>query len=657
MNLTNKILLTTATIFVAAFLSWEFIPWSDFSPGEKAENFTLWDQNAVSHELYYYSDAKAIVLFSYRIGCPIARHDLIALQKLRDKFSAEQVPIFLIDASQDGYSQLKEEENQFKINFPILMDSAQIIVPSLHITRSGEVLLINPKNWRIVYRGKVDDRFDYGIQKEKANNDYLVNAVNSLVQKKPQRISQTEPIGCLLDFKVPLNVSYSKQIVPILVANCVHCHNSGDVAPWAMTDYNAVKNWSPMIWEVVRTHRMPPRMFDTRYSTVKSIHDITPEEVSALVKWIETGSPRGKDPDTLPAVYQKAVQKSSEEWPLGRPDIIISKPKIKLPATGILKRMDVYVETNLKEDVWAKAIYYKPGNKKVLHHAHAFTKVISPYQTPSYILPGDPPLGIEYLAGYVPGLDQFSAPFPEGTGRFIPKGSKIFFVTHYLTTGKIEEDASQLGIYLSDKPLRPIVCEILVDQSLRIPAGSKHYEMKLTHTFKDPAILYGVGPHMHYRGRSETVTVRYPDGRVATIFSIPEFRYNFNVVAYRLKEPIAMPAGTVITFTNIFDNSAQNRFNSDPTKDAVFGWERYEEMSWGVILYENLVEPPKKFQGISQPSYPWVRPPGTDSLEPQLWHPKTLFSKIKDSILDTMTVLRNKYGLARLKNYLKRFNH
>ena len=43
------------------------------APGQVVDNFRLLDQNGKSHELYYSSDMKAVVLMVHGNGCPIVR--------------------------------------------------------------------------------------------------------------------------------------------------------------------------------------------------------------------------------------------------------------------------------------------------------------------------------------------------------------------------------------------------------------------------------------------------------------------------------------------------------------------------------------------------------------------------------------------------------
>jgi hypothetical protein len=51
-----------------------------------------------------------------------------------------------------------------------------------------------------------------------------------------------------------------------------------------------------------------------------------------------------------------------------------------------------------------------------------------------------------------------------------------------------------------------------------------------------------------------------------------------------------VPAGTKIVYTQVFDNSVQNKANPDPDKVVTWGEQTWEEMVFGVVRYRNLVE-------------------------------------------------------------------
>src|SRR5688500_4146688 len=78
--------------------------------GPHVENFALIDHEGSFRELYYHSDARAIVLFVQGNGCPIARKSLPALRELRERFADRGVLFWLLNANaQDSRAAIAAE--------------------------------------------------------------------------------------------------------------------------------------------------------------------------------------------------------------------------------------------------------------------------------------------------------------------------------------------------------------------------------------------------------------------------------------------------------------------------------------------------------------------------------------------------------------------
>jgi hypothetical protein len=82
---------------------------------------------------------------------------------------------------------------------------------------------------------------------------------------------------------------------------------------------------------------------------------------------------------------------------------------------------------------------------------------------------------------------------------------------------------------------------------------------------------------MHLRGKDMTVRLVYPDGKTATILSVPRYDFNWQII-YDLEKPLALPMGTRVEVTAHWDNSANNPKNPDPTKTIRWGNQSTDEM-------------------------------------------------------------------------------
>jgi hypothetical protein len=124
-----------------------------------------------------------------------------------------------------------------------------------------------------------------------------------------------------------------------------------------------------------------------------------------------------------------------------------------------------------------------------------------------------------------------------------------------------------------------------------IPAGSESTEVTACQTFPVDAQLLSYLAHMHFRGKDMKFEAQYPDGRTETLLNVPNYHFEWQTM-YRLAEPVLIPKGTRIKITAHYDNSANNRYNPDPTKTIRWGDQTVEEMMDGWIEYtEGLPNP------------------------------------------------------------------
>ncbi|MEE4282655.1 MAG: redoxin family protein, partial [Pseudomonadales bacterium] len=145
--------------------------------GERVENFRLLAHTGDSHELYYYDNLEAVVFLVQGNGCPIVRNAAPRFAELRDEFADQNVKFFMLNSNlQDNRATITKEANEFGYDIPILMDDTQIIGESLDLVRTGEVFVVDPKTWKVAYRGALDDRLTYENQKKEASAHYLRDA-------------------------------------------------------------------------------------------------------------------------------------------------------------------------------------------------------------------------------------------------------------------------------------------------------------------------------------------------------------------------------------------------------------------------------------------------------------------------------------------------
>jgi len=551
--------------------------------GDYVENFKLLDHQGKSHELYYLSDAKAVVFMVQGNGCPIVRNALPRFKEIRDSYQAQGVEFLLINSNlQDNRTSIAKEAVEFGIDIPILIDETQIIGEALDFARTGEIFVIDPKSWKITYQGPINDRLHYEVQRPTVKHHYLTDALDSMLAGETVKLASVGAVGCLINLPEEKNkqahalISYSETVGPILRDNCVTCHRDGGIGPFAMTDYNMVRGFSPMIREVIRTKRMPPWHADPHFGEFSNDRSLSIQETQDIVHWVEAGSPRGEGPD--PLAENDAVW---PEWAFGEPDLVIKIPATEVPASGIVDYQYPTVANPMEEDMWVRATEIIPGDRSALHHVIAtFGKPnTNPKARRKFIQMGG-------LGGYVPGA--VADELPEGTGTFLPADATLLYQMHYTSYGRPTTDESRMGIYFhKEKPEHRLSGTFILNSNIRIPANTKAHTEYASFEIKKDTLLYSLLPHSHFRGIASDFVATYPDGKTEMLLSVPDYDFNWQT-DYKFKEPKFLPAGTKIVHSTTWDNSSQNPANPDPNKVVTWGEQSFEEMLFASLVFRQL---------------------------------------------------------------------
>src|SRR5262249_24124562 len=112
----------------------------------------------------------------------------------------------------------------------------------------------------------------------------------------------------------PPDVTFTKQIAPILQRSCQNCHRPDGVAPMALTTYEVVRPWARAIRQRtgIGPHAgvMPPWYVEKNLGIQQFQNDpsLSDEEIALIAKWADAGAPRGNPADMPPP----------KTWPDGR---------------------------------------------------------------------------------------------------------------------------------------------------------------------------------------------------------------------------------------------------------------------------------------------------------------------------------------------------
>ena len=365
-------------------------------------------------------------------------------------------------------------------------------------------------------------------------------------------------------------------IQPILQQHCQECHRAGEIGPMPLGSYAQVRPWAKAIKEAVLSKKMPPWFADPHYGKFANDLSLSSKEIAALVAWVDSGASEG-------AKSSEVAGTQTSGWRMSKPDVVFELPQpVAIPRSGTLNYMYFSVPTGFTEDRWVESVEVRPSNRAVVHHAIVLVQ--------SY----DSRWGGGFLAGYAPGaVPQRWKP---GQARLIAAGSNLIFQMHYTPNGKRGLDRTQVGLVFSRGPVtQRIVADQATNHSFEIPPGDPNFKVQSASLIDEPALLVGLRPHMHVRGKSFEYRAVYPNGRSEILLRVPKYDFNWQPYYY-LADPLLLPAGTRIECVAHFDNSANNASNPDPKVPVHWGDQSWDEM---MIGWFDLAVPVKQTSLVS----------------------------------------------------------
>jgi hypothetical protein len=260
----------------------------DSSSVRRVGDFSLLDQQGYFHQMSYYDDHKAIALLVQANGSKATAKAITGFKDAQARYEQDKrVKFFMINPlGTQTRSSVQQDIDQYGVRIPVLMDDTQLVSESLGIDKTGEVFLFDPKSFTVVYRGPADAHFTQAI------DAVLAGKVVPKARVKTKGPAVTYAAKRTHDKN---EVSYSKDVAPILADNCARCHRVGGIAPFAMNNFGIVKGFAPMIREVLLTKRMPPGQIDPHVGHFKETYTLTPDETQKIVHWIEAGAKQDGD--------------------------------------------------------------------------------------------------------------------------------------------------------------------------------------------------------------------------------------------------------------------------------------------------------------------------------------------------------------------------
>jgi len=388
-------------------------------------------------------------------------------------------------------------------------------------------------------------------------------------------------------------ITYSKDVANIINENCVVCHRSGGIGPMALTSYDQVHPWAPLIQMKVANREMPPYAYDHDIGVQDLQADwrLSQEEIDTVVAWVNQGSPAG-NLDEMPA---PPVLRGLDDWnfsaQFGEPDVVLSSNPIDVPASGNDLWDKHFVDSGITENRCIKALQVKPRGdaKTVVHHAN------------TYFAEVDENGNVERKPVTEYAMGKWGEVVPEGVCRTAFANSMVQWDIHMFPGGLgatapgaiVEDNVVELGIWFHPKGYTAKSSQTLgsyqLDQGdLLIPPNG--YAMTQGfHSFDHPVRIDSFQPHGHLRMNAASLEIFYPEtGKTEVISMISKWSATWHHShLYAPESAPLLPVGAVLITKQWYDNTANNPNNPDPDQWVGWGQRTADEMthSWIAITH------------------------------------------------------------------------
>jgi mono/diheme cytochrome c family protein len=382
-------------------------------------------------------------------------------------------------------------------------------------------------------------------------------------------------------------VTFNRDIAPIVFRSCSQCHRPGQSGPFALLTYDDVKKHAKQITEVTTSRFMPPWLPEPGFGEFADDRRLSAGEIEVIRQWVAGGAVEGNAADLPPSPTFPG------RWQLGNPDLVVTLPRAyELAAEGrdVYRNFVVPIPTDGRRFV--KGVEFRPGNSRVVHHSFInidptrFSRRLAGKETPPGFdgmdLPDTAQMPGGQLLGWQPGkLASFS---PPGLAWVLEKNTDLVLQLHLHPTGKKEEVLPEVGFFFTDQPPTNMAYRLRLESfMIDIPPGATNHAVEQNYTLPIDVTLLRILPHAHYLGKELGIFATLPDGRKEWLILIRHWDFNWQG-DYAYKTPVRLPKGTRLTMDFIYDNSTNNVHNPDnPPRRVKFGLQSTDEMAAGSL--------------------------------------------------------------------------
>jgi len=382
------------------------------------------------------------------------------------------------------------------------------------------------------------------------------------------------------------DVTFTKDVAPILQRSCENCHRPDGVAPMSLVSYEDVRPWARAIKQRTsigpRAGVMPPWYVEKNIGIQQFHNDpsLSDEEIALLGKWADSGAPRGNPADMPPA----KVYADRNAWAIGTPDLIVKTQEILVKGSAPDWWGEIpSVPTGLTEDRYVAALEIKEvndvdtskaagnratvGGRFVFHHMIWRTQVLDPNKDNSQ----DPLsfiLDEEAVNWPVHEVGRNADFFDPKSARLLKAGSSIVSDSiHLHANGRDTKAHLEIGFKLMPKDYKPTYKRAVFGLGngvdIDIKAMEANQQLHAYTVLQQNTKIISFEPHLHAPGQRMCLEAIW-GYNIQTLNCVG---YDHNWVRgydYTDDSSPLLPKGTILHIIGYMDNSPTNKNVPDP---------------------------------------------------------------------------------------------
>jgi hypothetical protein len=382
------------------------------------------------------------------------------------------------------------------------------------------------------------------------------------------------------------NVTFTKDVAPIVQRSCENCHRADGVAPMSLSTYEDARPWARAIKQRTgigpKAGVMPPWYVEKNIGIQQFHNDpsLSDEEIATLAKWADTGAARGNPADMPPP----KVYADRQSWAIGTPDLIIKMKEVLVKSTAPDWWGEVpSVPTGLTEDRYVAALEIKEvndvdshagsgratvGGRFVFHHMIWRTQVLDAAKADQQQDPLSFILDEETVNWPVHEVGRNADFFDPKSARLLKAGSSIVSDSvHLHSNGRDTKSHLEIGFKLMPIGYTPTYKRAVfglgngVDIDIR--GMEANQQLHAYTVLQQNTKIISFEPHLHAPGARMCLEAIW-GYNIQTLNCVG---YDHNWVRgydYTDDSSPLLPKGTILHIVGYMDNSPTNKNVPDP---------------------------------------------------------------------------------------------